>query len=87
MADAHGKARIADVMQQLPFHLGDEVAGGAMTAAGVKADRPLAQALIRRAEQVIGLHLPAAGKVMRLLPRQPQVLAGKGALGVGHGPA
>jgi hypothetical protein len=45
-----------------------------MTAAGVKADRPLAQALICRAEQLISLHPPAAGKAMRLLPRQPQVL-------------
>ena len=38
VADAQRKARIAQVVQQLAFHLGDEIAGGAMAQRWIKAD-------------------------------------------------
>ena len=53
MADREGKARIAQVMEQLAAHLGHHVARRAMAAAGLKTQGRLPQPLIGRSEQVV----------------------------------
>jgi hypothetical protein len=56
-------------MQQLAFHLGHEIAGGAVAECRIKANGSLAKAFISRADQVIDGHRPAASKTVRLLMR------------------
>ena len=80
MADREGKARIAQVMEQLAAHLGHHVARRSMAAAGLKTQGRLAQPLIGRSEQVVVVEAVADGKAAGLLLRQRQVADGKAAL-------
>jgi len=59
VADVQQRAGVAQVVHQLAIHLRDEVAGGAVSEAGIKADATLAQALIGLAKDTIGAQLPA----------------------------
>ena len=80
VADREGKARIAQVMEQLAAHLGHHVARRSMAAAGLKTQGRLAQPLIGRSEQVVVVEAVADGKAAGLLLRQRQVADGKAAL-------
>ena len=74
------KARIAQVMQQFPLHLRDDVAGGAVAPLGLKAQRRLAQALVGSAEHILVGHAMADREAAGLLPRQVEVGDGELAL-------
>ena len=84
MTDPQGKAGIAQIMQQFPLHLGDQVARGTVAQGGVEINRALAESHVGRTKEVLEGNRPAESKTLSLLMGQAQVLTSKGALSARH---
>ena len=67
MANAQSKTRIAQVMKELPFHLGHHIAGGPMAEGGIKAESSLAEPLVGGAKHIVVDEAMANGKAPGLL--------------------
>ncbi len=80
MANAQRKPRIAQVMKELPFHLGHHVAGGTVAEGGIKAEGGFAEPLVGGAKHTVVGEAMAEGKAAGLLMGQAEMGEGKGLL-------